>query len=326
MELFVAEGDGDFAEDRRRTPVQGGARRDPHARPSRSRSRHHRARWRPAPSPRGTGEACPSPLALVVMAPLSPPTELAATLVGEGVGLAWQGELPNPLPTPEPTPTAPPRRRRRPPATPTPPTAAPPAGPTPTQPRRSRSTCPGVAAAAPARGRGASTPSGRAPSGSRPTPTPTPKTHARPFTPGFFVYRRAAARLLRTPLSIPRPPRSAPSSTARASPASRWCYVVRAVASAEPLVESARLRTRPASTVKDILAPAAPAGVAAVARDEGIEVSLEPVARDRPRAVPGLQARTAGPAARPERLAEVPATETAFLDTIRPRREPCSTP
>ena len=34
----------------------------------------------------------PDPARLVVMAPLPPPTELAATLVGEGVALAWQGE------------------------------------------------------------------------------------------------------------------------------------------------------------------------------------------------------------------------------------------
>lgn len=100
-----------------------------------------------------------------------------------------------------------------------------------------------------------------------------------------------------------------------AQPGESWCYALRAVAAADPLVESAA-SNEACIEVKDVLAPAAPAGVAAIPREQGIEVSWSPS----PEA--DLFAyrvyRTARRGGKKERLAEVPAAETTFLDKDPP--------
>lgn len=311
IELFVAQGDGEFlkiAGARRFKAAPGEALNETEPLPPPGTTLRVAARA----LAKGHKGSLPEPARLLVVAPLSPPTELAATVVGEGVALAWQGELPNPLPTPEPKPVPTPA------ATPTP-TAPPPAGPPSSQtpgPPPTTLTPPPVP---PAAGGVPSSPSQEAPSGPiptpTPTPTPTPKPTPEPFTPGFFIYRRTATGSYGPPL--------APAATTEhtfvdrtAQPGESLCYVVRAAASAEPLVESAA-SGESCVEVKDVLAPAAPAGVAAIARDEGIEVSWSPS----PEADLGSyrvyrRARQGGGEAR--RLAELPATETTFLDKEPP--------
>jgi hypothetical protein len=148
--------------------------------------------------------------------------------------------------------------------------------------------------------------------GGLPTPLPTPTPE--PFVPGFFIYRRAAANAYGAPL--------APTSTGdhtfvdrTAQPGESWCYVIRAVASAQPLVESAP-SDEACIDVKDVLAPATPAGLAAIPRDEGIEVSWSPSSEPDLVAYRVYRAvKRGGPG---ERVAEIAAPETTFLDKDPP--------
>jgi hypothetical protein len=54
-----------------------------------------------------------------------------------------------------------------------------------------------------------------------------------------------------------------------------WCYVVRTVAATDPLVES-RDSPEACLTIEDVVVPAAPVGVAAVARDGAVDLSWSP--------------------------------------------------
>ena len=149
--------------------------------------------------------------------------------------------------------------------------------------------------------------------GPTPTPKPTPSPPApEPFAPGFLIYRRPAAGTYVAPL--------APTATVErafvdrtAQPGESWCYALRAVAAIEPLVESAA-SNEACIEVKDVRAPAAPSGVAALPREDGLEVSWSPS----PEA--DLAAYRIYRAARGafERVAEVSASETTFLDTQAP--------
>jgi fibronectin type 3 domain-containing protein len=90
----------------------------------------------------------------------------------------------------------------------------------------------------------------------------------------------------------------------------RWCYIVGTVVSTEPVVESPRSNEACVS-VTDIVAPAAPSGVAALGGPDGVEVSWSPstepdLASYRVyREVPG------GPR---ERVGEVAPPETSLRD------------
>jgi len=88
-----------------------------------------------------------------------------------------------------------------------------------------------------------------------------------------------------------------------------WCYVVRAVAGTEPLVESAP-SSEACVSVRDVFAPAPPAGVAALAAGGVVDVSWSPSAE------PDLASyrvyRSDG--GEPQKLADVPGTETRFRD------------
>ena len=147
-----------------------------------------------------------------------------------------------------------------------------------------------------------------APPGPTPTPTPTPE----PFAPGFFIYRRPAAGVYLAPLS--------PTATTErafvdrtAQPGESWCYVLRAAASSDPLVESAP-SNEVCAEMKDVLAPAAPLGVTAIAREEGLEVSWSPSPEADLLVYRVYRAEGGGF----ERVAEVSASETTFMDTQAP--------
>jgi fibronectin type 3 domain-containing protein len=87
------------------------------------------------------------------------------------------------------------------------------------------------------------------------------------------------------------------------------------VAAAQPLVESAA-SNEACIDVKDVLAPAAPAGVAAIPRDEGIEVSWSPSPEGDLLAYRVYRSPRRG--GQMERVAEVAAPETTFLDKEPP--------
>jgi len=210
---------------------------------------------------------------LTVVPPLSPPRGLAAGLTAEAVSLSWEGDVPAPLPTPVPTPT------------PTPPPPGEPAQ------------APGEPALPTA-----------SPEGKAPKAPPTPKPAPKPFTPGFFIYRRAAGGRFEAPL-----PGAAPERTfldPSPQPGESVCYEVRAVASAEPLVESAP-SNEACIDVKDIKAPAAPTGLTALPRDDGVEISWSPSSEADLMGYRVYRVRRGGEY---ETIAEVTVPETVFLD------------
>jgi fibronectin type 3 domain-containing protein len=99
------------------------------------------------------------------------------------------------------------------------------------------------------------------------------------------------------------------------APGERWCYVVRTVASTEPVVESASSGEACVEN-KDVFPPAPPTGVAVLVRDDGIEVSWSP----------SLEADLAtyrvyrsADGAPPVRVGEVAASDTALRDAAAPR-------
>jgi fibronectin type 3 domain-containing protein len=95
----------------------------------------------------------------------------------------------------------------------------------------------------------------------------------------------------------------------------RWCYVVRTVASTEPIVESAG-SSEACVENKDVFPPAPPTGVAALVHEDAVEVSWSPSLE------PDLAAYRvyrASAGAAPARLAEIAAPETSYRDPAAPR-------
>jgi len=253
--------------------------------------------------------------ALVAQAPLEGPRELVATPEADGIALSWRGVRPKPV---------------------EPPVLAP-AGPRPA----GMSGLPG-AASRPAAPGAAAAPS---PSGAKPLPPPAtpPQSQAAPAKPvlekapadrgpdaaaektaagatqekgpparrsGFFVYRRNAgpagyaAPLEEEPLER----RSFKDDGAPLGAA--VCYVVRAVASPEPLIES-----DPSNEVcverKDIVAPEPPAGLAVLPRQGGLELLWSPSAEED---LAGYRVYRAAGDEAPQRLAELPFAKASYLD------------
>jgi fibronectin type 3 domain-containing protein len=139
-----------------------------------------------------------------------------------------------------------------------------------------------------------------------PSPSPTPKPPVR----GFWVYRRAKDGAYTRPLQ----PEvlTAPEFEDRSvAPGEHWCYVVRFLASQEPLVES-ESSAELCTTFEDIAPPAAPIGVSVVARgDGGVDVSWSPSSEGD---LQGYRVYRATPPAEPSRLQELPPAETSFRD------------
>jgi hypothetical protein len=153
------------------------------------------------------------------------------------------------------------------------------------------------------------------PSPSRPappaaSPAPASPSPPPPFPGGFSVYRRGRHGGYGPPLSA-KPVEDNFFDDTTAPLGAELCYVVRAVASLAPLVESARSEEA-CLTVRDVAPPAPPTGLGVLARPSGLEVSWSP-STDTDIALYRLY-RAAGRATE-SRVAEVPASETALLDT-----------
>jgi hypothetical protein len=211
--------------------------------------------------------------ALVARPVVGAPSELTAVLAEDGVALSWRGPRP-------------------------------------------RESAPGASPAAPGAG-GEQAPSspgaGEVPKvgavpGQGEAPAPAAEV-AGPARSGFLVYRRVGSAEYDTPLDGgPLERRSFKDATA--PPGATACYVVRAASSIEPLVESAP-SNEACVEVRDVAAPATPAGLAALPRPGGIEVLWGPSSE------PDLASyrvyRTA-PGGAPERLAELAPNRTSWLD------------
>jgi hypothetical protein len=234
---------------------------------------------------KGGGEASAlSPVvSLTVQLPPAPPTGFTAQLEPQAVNLAWVPP-PTPPPTPIPSPSATPTAIPSPEVSPSPAVSPSPHG----------------------------SPGPSPPPGARPSPSPTPKPQG-----GFWIYRREPESTYRRPL-MPVPVPAPPFRDTTIAPGERWCYVVRTVASTEPVVESASSGEACVEN-KDVFPPAPPTGVAALVHDDGIEVSWSPSLEAD---LASYRVYRAAAGAPPLRVGEVVAPETSFRDTVAPRGTP----
>jgi len=231
-------------------------------------------------------------VALVARTPPEPPRDLAATLAADGVALSWRGVRPKPAP-PTPTPERP--------GAPAPPATTAPAPPTPAAPSAAESEPPTTGA------KGET-----APAGAKGEAAPAKETETAPEGPrtsGFFVYRRLGSAPYDAPL-VEEPLERRGTTDTLAPVGTTACYVVRAVASTQPLVESSP-SNEACAEVRDIAPPAAPAGLAVLPREGGLEILWSPS----PEAdLAGYRVYRAAPDGAPERIAEVGASRASWLD------------
>jgi len=237
------------------------------------------------------GERSPRSLtkALVVQAPLEAPLELVASVVEDGVTLAWRGVRPKEVPPP-PVPTRP-GFPGSPPGTRTPGTAD---SQTPPKP----ATAGAEATAPPAALADAATAKGE-------------KTAAIPAARrnGFFVYRRSGDVAFGGPLAAA--PLELRHFRDTAAPlGARVCYVVRAVASSEPLIESGP-SNEACVVMRDITPPAAPAGIAVLPRTGGLELIWSASAEQD---LAGYRLFRAAAGGEARQLAELEPATTSYLD------------
>lgn len=266
-------------------------------------------------------------LALETHAPVAAPHDLTARLRPNGVGLNWRGPRPEKLPPPDLSPIAgeslspdvpPTDDLDAPEEKPTAPGELESAEVTVTPPEISPD--PSSASSPPDEAPGA-TP-GEATAGADDAPGPEsaevsedeeegedeaapPKARSH----GFRVYRRPAGSLYGVPLNYePQERRLLTDTTAPLG--AGVCYVIRAVGSTEPLVESAA-SNEICLDVRDIAPPAAPTGLAVVPRDGGLEVVWSPSPETD---LGGYRIYRAAGDAEPRQAGEVPAGTTAWLD------------
>jgi hypothetical protein len=243
---------------------------------------------------------------LEVQPPLSPPRELDAELRKDGVALDWQGEMPEPVEPPE-LGTAEAVRRLF--------------G---VQPEKGSSAEEGEEApASPPEAPDEESDVAEAPASPPEAPDeesdvaeespdaesaeglpPEPRTH------GFSVYRRIPPGLYGRPLS-PEPQEERTFTDHTAPLGAHVCYVVRAVASVNPVIESAS-SNEACLDVRDIVAPSAPTGLAVVPRGGGLEIVWTP---SREGDLSGYRIYRAVGDARAELVAEVEAGTTSWTDT-----------
>jgi len=241
-------------------------------------------------------------LSLVAQAPPEAPSELRAALAQDGVALSWHGVRPKAIapPTPAPTPTPGPLMVPGGPRPPAPrPTAPPsPAGP----PAPAPASAPGVQPAP------AQPPAVGASAGAEPV-AQAGATPQGPRPNGFLVYRRIGGAAFGEPLvGEPLVERSLVDPGVPLGATA--CYVVRAAASTEPLVESAP-SNEACVDMRDVTAPGAPAGVAVLPREAGLEVLWGPSADA---GLAGYRVYRAAPGGPREKIAEVGTNRSAWLD------------
>jgi hypothetical protein len=239
-------------------------------------------------------------LSLVAQAPPAAPSELRAALAEDGVALSWHGVRPKAiaLPTPAPTPGSP----------------MAPGGPLPPGPRPTATPAPGgPPAPAPASAphvqpAPAAPPAAGASAGGEPV-AQAGSVPEGPRRNGFFVYRRIGGAAFGEPLvGAPLAERSLVDPGVPLGATA--CYVVRAVASTEPLVESAP-SNEACVDMRDVTIPAAPSGVAVLPREGGLEVLWGPSADADLAGYRVYRAAAGGPR---EKVAEVGTNRSAWLD------------
>jgi len=128
-------------------------------------------------------------------------------------------------------------------------------------------------------------------------------------TSGFFVYRRLEGAAYDAPL-IEEPLERRVLSDTLVPRGATACYVVRAVASAEPLIESAP-SNEACVEVRDVSPPAPPAGLAVFPREGGLEVLWSPSAEAD---LAGYRVYREAPDGSPEKVADVGTNRAAWLD------------
>jgi hypothetical protein len=254
---------------------------------------------------------------LTAQTPPAAPSDLKAELKPKGVALTWTeppGGIPPPIVKPSPSPSQAP-----PPSPPASPLASPSPSPTPTSPPASSSpSAPAGSppAATPAPDTAAASPMPPPSPSAPPTPAPSP-TPPPPPSSGYWVYRRDPggayeAPLARAPLQV------AAFTDETVAPGQSFCYVARLVAATEPVIES-EPTSEVCLAVKDVAAPAAPTGVAALVRDGAVELSWSPSSEPD---LAGYRVYRAREGATPERVGEVGAGESAFRDATLPAGAP----
>ena len=238
-------------------------------------------------------------LALVAQPPLEAPSELAAALAEDGVALSWHGVRPKAV--------APPAVAPRPPTTPGA-AVRPPSPGSPTPPPAASPPAPPAAPAPPADAQPTPAPStakaGAETAAGTETPAEGPRRH------GFVVYRRLGNAAYEAPLvEEPLDGRSLRDTVVPQGVTA--CYVVRAVASTEPLIESAP-SNEACVEVRDVSAPATPSGLAVLPREGGLEILWGPSAEPD---LAGYRVYRAAPGGAPEKIADVEANHASWLDT-----------
>jgi hypothetical protein len=217
-------------------------------------------------------------MGLVVQSEVKAPGGLEAGLTENGVRLAWTGDVPEPV-----------SATVQPPRIPGLPSTGPGPGTPPSPPTSGAATSPAASGAVAGEGVATIEPE-------------KPKS-------GFLVYRRVGSAAYARPL----PPgllEKRVLQDAVAPKGEKVCYVVRAAASLEPLVESAA-SNEACLEVRDISPPAAPTGLAVVPRERGLEVVWTP---STDADVTAYRVYREGPGEPRRRLAEIPAGGSAWTD------------
>lgn len=237
-------------------------------------------------------------LSLVAQPPLAAPGELGAVLATDGIALSWHGVRPKAIAPPAPTPgplmspggALAPGPRPTAPLPPAGPAAAAPTSAPPVQPAPAPPPAVGAIAGGEPVAQAVAVPEG-------------------PRRSGFFVYRRIGGAAFGEPL-VGEPLAERSLVDPGVSLGTTACYVVRAVASTEPLVESAP-SNEACVDMRDVTAPAAPSGVAVLPREGGLEVLWGPSADADLAGYRVYRAAAGGPR---EKVAEVGTNRSAWLD------------
>lgn len=240
-----------------------------------------------------SGEKGPRSLtkALVAQAPLEAPHELVARVVEDGVALAWRGVRPKEV-APPPTPMRP--------SAPGPPASRTPGAPTATRPPETLAT---VTAGRATPSSGTATTTGAEAQGSGEAAVPVARRN------GFFLYRRRDDAPYGAPLaSEPLELRNHKDTTAPLQ--TRVCYVARAVASSDPLIESGP-SNEACVVMRDITPPAAPAGIAVLPRAAGLELIWSPSGEQD---LAGYRVLRSSPGGDPRKIADLEPGKTSYLD------------